>query len=104
MKKCNCKKTKNRYRCLECDNEQTPGSYCQNCCGTEMVSIGPGVPGAGIIIESCRMLLVSLGEIDKRGRLRVALPESSSEYWGCVHEWTVVDDEPIPYSLAGGNT
>lgn len=91
MKKCNCKKqNKKIHKCLECDNIQDPGSYCQTCCGTNMVTIGPGVPPAGCKIKSCEMVLLSLGEIDKRGRLRVATTDAPGEYWGAVHDYEVM--------------
>ena len=76
-----------KHRCLECDNEQTPGSYCQSCCSTELVTIGPGIPPANTKIKSHGMDLLSLGECDKNGRLRVSLPDAPSEYWGAVDDW-----------------
>ena len=79
-----------KYRCLSCDNEQTPGAYCQQCTGTELVSIGPGVPGKGVAVRYGEMVLISLGEVSRRGGLRCSLPEYYPEYWGAVITWEVM--------------
>jgi hypothetical protein len=85
-----CSDNKKKYRCLSCDNEQIPGAYCQQCYGTELVSIGAGIPDSGVAVRFGEMILISLGEINDRGGLRCSLPGYYPEYWGAIVNWKVV--------------
>lgn len=90
MKKRICKPcTKRRHRCLECGNNQAQGSYCISCCATELVTIGPGIPAAGTPVQSMGDKFLSLGELDRHGRLRVAMPGTPDIFYCAVDDWVV---------------
>jgi hypothetical protein len=81
------KMMKQQYRCAECDNQQEAHAFCQNCCGTVLFEIGKHIPRAGVWVESSGINLISLGEMDQDGGLRVSLPDSFPEYLGKVYQW-----------------
>ena len=88
------KRNKN-FRCLDCDHEQQAGSFCQSCCSTNIVTFGNDIPANGTIVKymastHSALYFMSLGECDKRGRLRVALIDEPGEYWGSIVNWKAV--------------